>query len=702
MRKKVIYPIFFIVLIIIGYLLINYPTTVGLADNSDYGRVLQPIGLASDQSVKFFYTQQDYLYDKEFLSLREHVGFIVNPRIENIAQYHSTHFIIIKCAQLLNGIIKYYKYGQINDFDIRALSHLYVMIFSLAIVLFIKSIPLKNSLLKVMLAAFVLFIYYDKGYMLYFNSFYGEPLILVSLLLYVACTLLIIRDEKKSYGLYILSFISGCIFIGAKVANIPLGLIMLLFSALLFYYKKHRRIRIIIIIGSIGMLVTSIYYFISVPKWMNDVNQYHSLFYGVLKDSSHPKEDLQDLGIDEKYLTLQNTHGYMDHKGYDIYSEDFRKEVYEKATPFKISLYYLTHPSRLLEKMEIAARSSTIIRPPYLGNYTKEDDDEVLKFDKRFSWWESLRKTTYRYSLLLIVIVFGLFIIMSYFSLFRVKATINKHQRILLIAFRIMLLIFAASQFVLPVIGNGEADLIKHMFLFNVLLDMMIILCFIDLSRFIELGKIKLSLGILSTAVCTLLVVIVINSNHENETITFGKYNNEEVVWEVIEETDEYYFLASKNIINYRQFANSHTNLWIDSDIRKWLNKDTKDGFLFQFNEQEKQKIVEIPRKTIVSPNRQAFIQIGEQPHYWYTIPGYVEQNYDVAFGAIHQEKVFLLSAKDVDKYAFKKRKEAMYWLRTPYTHEKIVRVVGKDGFVYHKETGQSDIGVVPCMYIKK
>lgn len=172
----------------------------------------------------------------------------------------------------------------------------------------------------------------------------------------------------------------------------------------------------------------------------------------------------------------------MDHKGYDIHSEAFSKDVYDKATPLRVSTFYLTHPKRLWDKMHILARSSTIIRPPYLGNYLREDSAEALVFDRRWSSWEKLRKITYPYALILLVLISSLYSITSVITY--IQST--KWNTLLVLVFRIMLLLFAASQFILPVIGNGEADLVKHMFLFNMIFDMIIVLMVMDMIRWLE------------------------------------------------------------------------------------------------------------------------------------------------------------------------------------------------------------------------
>jgi predicted membrane channel-forming protein YqfA (hemolysin III family) len=700
-KKRLIYIILFVLLFISGYLMINYPTIVGVANNSDFARIVQPIGLKTNDNIKHFYMQQKFDYVKNFDSLTEHMKFVFNPGIESIAQYKSTHFAIIKVAQILNGIFKYIKTGSITNFDIRTLSILYIGIFALAMVIFIKSIKVSNVYYKISISMFLLFVFMDKGYLVYFNSLFGEPLMFVSFLLYFSCVLYIINHEKDNYFIYVLSIISGCMFIGAKVANIPLGFLMIIFSIIMLWYKKGVKTRIIVSIGIVCMLITSVYYLASIPEWMSKVNGYHALFYGVLKDSPSPKQDLRDLGIEEKYEVLKNTHSYMDHQGYDMYGEEFEKEVFDKASPVNITMYYLTHFDRLMEKIDKCAKSSTIIRPPYLGNYRIEDDEEVVKLDNRLSYWESIRKSTYDNALLIIIILVFLYIITSYLIIKDIKKQNNRDRLSMTIGYRSMLILCAGSQFIFPVIGNGEADIMKHMFLFNLLFDIMIVMVFMDILYFVQNKQLKVLFGISSLVMVIFIITIFIKGNNSINTIVLGKYNNEEIVWEILEETDNYYFIASKKVIDRRQFEDSNSNIWLESDIRNWLNSDKENGFLYGFSNADKQKVIEMPMKTVLSPVHKNLIQLGYQAHYWYCIPGYIEQNYDVAYGKIDDEKVFLLSVKDYENYNFHKKKKEAYWLRTPYTNPRIIRVVETDGFIYHKEA-KDNMGVVPCMYIKK
>lgn len=107
-------------------------------------------------------------------------------------------------------------------------------------------------------------------------------------------------------------------------------------------------------------------------------------------------------------------------------------------------------------------------------------------------------------------------------------------------------------------------------------------------------------------------------------------------------------------------------------------------------------------RRTVIPPAFADRKEYGSRPLYWFCIPGYASQNYDSAYQVENTEKVFLLSIKEWENHDFKKIKGVPYWLRTPYTIGTTVRIVGEDGYVYHKKADTENIGVLPAMIIKK
>jgi len=691
-----------LILFIFGAFLLYFPPVAGLADNTDFIRICQPTGMVIDNNLKFFYFQRKFEYTRSFGNLGDFFRFVANPGIKNEVNLKTTQYLFVKTAQLASGLVLYLKNKTISHFDIIVLSIIFLILHSISTALLYKNLRTGKKAYDLVILLLIMLIYYNIGYLLYYNSFFGESAILSGFLSWFSVLLEMVQNGKKSYVLMILYFMAGIVFTGAKVANIPLGFLIGAFSIYFFHDVKTCGKKIIAAIGICLVFSASFYFYRAIPDWMKKPNNYHSIFFGILKNSDNPENDLNKLGIDTKYSVLANTNVYGDLEGFDIFSDEFQKEIYDKAGPLEVSLYYLKNPERMLEKLNISAEASIFIRPPYLGNMMVDDDTEILKFASRNTVWEIVRKQFTGYAFIMVTLVFLL-----YTSILIRQFILLKKQKYKLpgkyIPVKTLLMIFTASQWIFPVIGNGEADLIKHMFLFNLLFDTMIILLAADIMKLAtqDLINRRIILTFLGSIIILVTFILAEMEFIKNDLVVFGKYKGQPIEWEVLDETDTHCFIIAKDIIDYRPFS-SDGNYWLESDIRKWLNDDSESGFLFEFSDEEKNRIDSVKRKTLLAPVFKDFKESGSQPHHWFCIPGYVTQNYDDAYQVEHPEKVFILSVSEWESHEFKKRKGAKYWLRTPYSMDSTVRVVGEDGYVYHKKTDMKNIGVLPAMLIKK
>ena len=157
--------------------------------------------------------------------------------------------------------------------------------------------------------------------------------------------------------------------------------------------------------------------------------------------------------------------------------DELETEVYDKASYVGVLKFYITHPSRFIEKLELSADLSVFIRPSYLDNYEKQDYIESLKFTERFSLWENLRKKTEGFAFYIIVIYSVIFLSIILYQLYKFFRNKNKdYHHLIKVTACLILLCTTAGQFIIPVVGNGEADLQKHMYLFNMCFDLMLLI----------------------------------------------------------------------------------------------------------------------------------------------------------------------------------------------------------------------------------
>ncbi|NLN63802.1 MAG: hypothetical protein GX144_00025 [Clostridiaceae bacterium] len=706
--KKFSCFLFSIFLMLFGLLLLNLPVPVGLADNTDFQRVTQPMGLEAEKSLRYFYFQSRYNYVRTFDSWVDHVRFILSPSLSG--SFKSTQIIPLKVAQLINAFVAGTDSGRVY-FDIRVCGVLFMALHSISVCLIWDSLPVKTWRSRSVLLLFFILIYYDLGYLLYYHSFYGEAVTLAGFLLWLVILLRLVNRKEKSCLMLIAFYLSSVLFIGAKVANIPLGVFIAVFS--LIFLLEFISIRpsaqsiakcAIVITGICAIIIVSNYYYQAVPSWMKKIDNYHSIFFGVLKNSKDPEKDLLHLNIDPKYAVLADTNGYSDLKGFDIYSETFQREVYDRAGPFQVGLFYIKNPGRLVEKLKTSAEASLMIRPTYLGNYLSEDSTEIVKFCRRFSAWETIRKQFNGIAFPVVTGILFLDGIFIFYQFKKMKKPRFRQSSFKFLCLKVTLILFTLIQWIFPVIGNGEADLAKHMFLFNLLLDTVFLIMIADIFLLLEQKQLKVKPVLILTGV--LLLTVVIGANPEwfrkDRSIVFGRMNGKELVWEVLDETETHLFLVSKQIVAKRSFSTDSSNLWEFSEIRQWLNSETAGGFLQEFSEDELKRILTIPRKTLIPPDVKDSREFGHQAHFWVSVPGYATQNYNDAYGILRNEKVFLLSVKEWEAFGLFRNKGAEYWLRTPYAQGRTVRIVGEDGYVYHKEADYDQIGVLPALVLKK
>ncbi len=691
---------------------------VGIADNSDYYRVIQPLGFQPEISNRYFYAYNFYtVNDMSGEDIKGSLSNIISPKVENDNEYFSTQFIFIKISMIINYLLKIIFGKSPEIFNIKILGILYAAIYSYGLYLFLINLRFKNRYIHFLFLLISIVILCDMGYLLYFNSFFGEAVIIASLMMALGSLTAFINSEENGESFYygILFYIFALALTGAKVANTPIGILIGLFSLTLFIVKKDRLNRALILIGSLLLVCFSILYYMNAPKWMSQVNNYQSIFYGITKDSKEPKKDLEKLSIPLKYLPLTNTHGFLNHGEFDIYSNEFQKEVYDNASFVDILKFYLLNPSRFMEKLKLSADSSVIIRPSYLGNYSKEDEPERLSFTERFSLWSNIRKNTLGSAFYIIFTFSVLFFIINIYEIINnIQQYYNEGTAAAFAA--LLLFLTTMSQFVLPVIGNGEADLQKHMLLFNLCFDLMIL---VGIYWLINNYSLKTVLLIALPAVVVLSIIILIQPANEKtkeagslktgQYIYLGRYNNEPLKWVVLNNDENGYLLWCDNAVEYMEFDKKDetnaeniygSNDWIESDVRKWLFE-----FKNNFNEDEKTLLNDAILKNILSYNNIQQSTGGNKPFYWNSITSYASQNYNTdAYYDYSTEGVFLLDAYQLQNFVYENdinlKKDERYWLRTPYYSSiSMVRIVDKDGFIYHKDANVK-AGVIPAVYI--
>lgn len=137
-----------------------------------------------------------------------------------------------------------------------------------------------------------------------------------------------------------------------------------------------------------------------------------------------PEKDLKQLGIDEKYLPLVNTHAYMDDGEYpiDITTDEFQHDFYDRISKANVVFFYLIHPVRFVKKIAFSIENASCLRPLNSGN----SETVLMQYSNRFSLWSNLRVATkFLYNP---YIVFAMAIIMTLYVIFVHIYLVKNHK----------------------------------------------------------------------------------------------------------------------------------------------------------------------------------------------------------------------------------------------------------------------------------
>lgn len=437
---------------VILFVLLIVKPVAGMADNGDFLRIMGTVGLD--------YLNPDMSYEDKYFGhfIRE-----FGMKDVGLGGYVSTSLAPVFAAKglswLLNG----------GEYDMRFLAFVYGLLFLAAVWLLLRHNKRDVPAVNVLMAALFVFMFADIGYAAYYNSLFSEPMAYVFLLLTLGFAAALIRREEPGFGLLTGFMLSGVFLIGAKVQNAPVGMLLALlclrFSVLRGEYRWRKRIRwyaAILAVASIGI-------YFSLPKEIKIINEYQTVFFGVLKGSATPERDLRELGLPEKLAVNAGTN-YFEKAPIDQRDPVFEAEYHPNFSHLKVALFYLKHPVRFYHKLETAAENGLTIRPYYLGNYEKAEGKPYGAVSYAFSGWSEFKHRVLPNKLWFIGLVFA-----AYYGVLiaRYLRASGSRERIYL---EIMALIgfLGIFQFLTPIIGDGEADLAKHLFGFNVSFDLML------------------------------------------------------------------------------------------------------------------------------------------------------------------------------------------------------------------------------------
>jgi hypothetical protein len=193
---------------------------------------------------------------------------------------------------------------------------------------------------------------------------------------------------------------------------------------------------------------------------------YNLIFSDVLVHSQTPREDLTELGLGEDMLRWIGTDAF--DKKAPIEDPAFRESFYSQITPSSVAGFYSTHPDRALGLLDRAARQGFSLRPEYLGNFEERSGRSPGAQSASFDVWSSLRANFPSKSLAGLTFVLG----MAALGGFVVWKRCGTLEAKMLAELFLLLVAMSALEFAVVCLGGGALDTVKHLFAFNLMVDM--------------------------------------------------------------------------------------------------------------------------------------------------------------------------------------------------------------------------------------
>lgn len=430
---------------------------IGMADNGDYFRVAYSNGLY------FLGPDYDSHYFDHFI---KHYG-ILQYYNENGTTMMSSQSLFIRIAMTVNQLL--YS-GEV--FDIRFQGAIFTVLYVAAVYLLVEAITWKLTRRQgLIVAALAVFIFGDTGYTAYFNSFYSESIVLIMMMLVFASWLLIYRRRYNDYVMLAVFAVSGILLTTSKQQNAPVGIVLAVLGAALLFARRDKPFRVLTA-GALALLAAAgIATYVLIPKEFVNINQYHAMTRGVLKESSDPEAALKSFGIDKQYAILRETIYYEQYGPVDVDSRILEEDFYSKYGFGSILRYYVTHPDQLTSILNVAAKDAFSIRPNAMGNYEPTAGKPDGAHTGFFTLYSLLKRTlapkTFGFIVLWAVVILGLHA-PSFLQAVKARNARDMQRMALLLA----AILIGLSGIFVSIIGAGDADLAKHEFLFTLAFDL--------------------------------------------------------------------------------------------------------------------------------------------------------------------------------------------------------------------------------------
>ncbi len=407
---------------------------VGIADNRDFARLMDPAGL-DYPSVASYRESVFQFVETKFVSAKVYTY-----------RYLTSERPILGIARLLNRLV-----SKDGKFDVRSLGFCNLALYVGAVFILLRAFRSAGLARRLLVAGSVLLICTDVGLAAYFNSFYCESASIIFMFSTLGLALLCIQGARQGPTAWLLwagYMGSSFLFWTAKSQNIAFAPCLVLGAWCFFPCSRLRGRSYLRVIGTAAIPVAVVWAF-AVGAYGDTVpaNAQVVLAEEILPHSPRPAADRQELGAETGGPTL-----------------------------YRVARFYAHHPIRWWQMSQRQAKEA--FGYPLLGNFSRESGLGPRAQSQAFNLWSELKKAHYPRNLTSLI---GF--LTTYCILAGMKARWLDRGRVARMTTLVgpVLGLGSALEFVATVTfeANGTA---KHLFIFNVAVDICLLLALLSLA----------------------------------------------------------------------------------------------------------------------------------------------------------------------------------------------------------------------------
>lgn len=352
------------------------PPILGIADNGDFSRVAEPLGIFPPEdagaSAYFGWILPEYRFDAKRIWLR------------GLCCYSSqTLFGVaaVPVGRLISrpGRFRLEAMGIANALGL--LAAFFVLLVALR--------PL-GALVQALGGALVLLVFTDGAYASYLNSFYTEPATLIFFLGSVGLALLLAERPNPPVWLSLSFFLCAALIATSRPQNALLGVLFALLGLRLVWSDRDRSRRRLAAAAAVGLCVVSFAYFRNPPGPLGKIHLFNAVFRELLVGSPNPREDLAELGLAPEVDRYVGLSGFAPEA--PIVDAGFRRDFYGRIGYGRLAKFYAARPKRIWRALERSASHAFEIRSLRLGNYPKTTGKPAGAVNWSFAFWSRAKE----------------------------------------------------------------------------------------------------------------------------------------------------------------------------------------------------------------------------------------------------------------------------------------------------------------------